>query len=63
MGIALGDVGNDLDLDMYITNIGRNVFYESRARGFVDATDEYKIDNTKAWGELNATSWGTNFLM
>jgi len=62
MGIALGDIGNDLDLDVYVTNIGRNVFYESREQEFHDETDRYGIHNTKAWGELNATSWGTNFF-
>jgi len=53
MGIALGDVGNDLDLDIYTTNLGRNVFYERRNNEYYDETDQYNVQNTKAWGELN----------
>ena len=34
MGIAAGDYDQDLDIDFYITNIGRNVLIENKGRSF-----------------------------
>ena len=62
MGIAMGDVGNDGDFDFYISNLGRNVFYENRGDTFLDVATEFEVENTKARGELLATSWGTFFF-
>jgi len=62
MGIAIGDVGNDLDNDFYITNIGKNVFYENDSGYFEDQAEEFGVENRLAWGELQATSWGTFFF-
>jgi len=62
MGIALGDVGNDLDNDLYISNIGNNVFYENNAGYFENNADIHDVENRLAWGELQATSWGTFFF-
>lgn len=62
MGIAIGDVGNDLDNDFYITNIGSNVFYENESGKFVDNADIHDVENRLAWGQLQSTSWGTFFF-
>ena len=39
MGVAVGDVDNDGDPDLYVTNFGTNVFYRNEGDGrFVDVT-------------------------
>ena len=41
MGMTAGDVDNDGDLDLYVTNFGPNVFYRNNGDGtFSDATEE-----------------------
>jgi enediyne biosynthesis protein E4 len=49
-GVAIGDVDNDGDLDVYVTNVGRDGFYRNEGAGvFVDATDSAGFDQD-AWG-------------
>ena len=64
MGIAAGDFDQDLDIDYYITNIGRNILIENRGvKGFVDITTEAGVENTYSAEEgLFTTGWGTAFL-
>lgn len=63
MGIAAGDYDQDLDIDFYITNIGRNVLIENTDGQFQDVTMERGVENEKVLGEgLNTTGWGTAFL-
>ncbi len=62
MGIAIGDVGNDLDNDLYVSNIGDNVLYENEFGRYSNNAEVYDVENTLAWGQLQATSWGTFFL-
>ena len=39
MGVAVGDVDNDGDPDLYVTNFGANVFYRNDGDGrFTDVT-------------------------
>ena len=41
MGVATGDFDNDGDVDLYITNVGRNTLLRNEGNGrFVDVTDE-----------------------
>jgi hypothetical protein len=41
MGVAAGDYDNDGDLDLYVTNVGANVFYRNEGDGrFTDVTAE-----------------------
>ncbi len=41
MGCAAGDYDNDGDIDLYVTNLGANVFYSNNGDGtFTDVTDE-----------------------
>ena len=63
MGIAVGDIDNDLDQDFYITNMGKNelLTYESRADSFTNITNESGTANTGN-GELLYTSWGDMFM-
>lgn len=61
MGIAIGDYDEDLDLDYYVTNIGRNVLLNNNGDvTFSDLTDEAGVAN-EFHEELYATSWGCNF--
>jgi hypothetical protein len=52
MGMTAGDVDNDGDLDLYVTNFGPNVFYRNRGDGtFEEAT---------AGAGLEAGGWSTS---
>ena len=64
MGIAVGDVDQDLDLDYYITNFGKNVFLRNDGDNFTNITDatgagDEWINNSDS---LFSISWGTAFL-
>ena len=44
MGAAAGDIDNDGDLDLYVTNFGADVLYRNEGSGrFVDATDSFGV--------------------
>lgn len=46
MGVAVGDVDNDGDPDLYVTNFGRNVFYRNNGDGtFGDVTNKTGADD------------------
>ena len=63
MGIAAGDYDNDLDIDFYLTNIGRNILIENKEGQFEDVTTDGGVENEKVPSEgLNTTGWGTAFL-
>ena len=50
MGCAVGDIDNDGDLDLYVTNFGANSLYENRGDGtFVDATARAGVGDER-WG-------------
>ena len=50
MGCACGDVDNDGDVDLYVTNFGQDVFYRNNGNGtFTDVSSEVRIDNG-LWG-------------
>ena len=62
MGIAVGDYDRDLDLDYYITNLGRNVLLDNKNDGtFEDKTTEKGVEDTMM-DSLLATGWGTAFI-
>ena len=63
MGIAVGDIDNDLDQDFYITNMGKNelLTYELGADTFTNITNESGTANSGN-GELLYTSWGDMFM-
>lgn len=60
MGIAVGDLELDGDLDYYITNLGRNVLIKQEGDGFVDITTEAGVEDTQ-FQSLNTVGWGTVF--
>ena len=52
MGCACGDVDNDGDVDLYVTNFGQDVFYRNNGNGtFTDVSSEVGIDNG-LWGAV-----------
>jgi len=63
MGVAVGDIDNDLDQDFYITNMGKNELLSNELNGdsFITITDASGTDNTGN-GELLYTSWGDMFM-
>jgi len=63
MGIAIGDYDQDLDMDFYVTNIGRNILIENKQGKFEDVTTSRGVENEKVTSDnLNTTGWGTAFL-
>ncbi len=50
MGVAVGDVDNDGDPDVYVTNVGADALYRNRGDGtFAEATEAAGISNPE-WG-------------
>jgi hypothetical protein len=48
MGVAAGDYDNDGWVDLYITNLGRNVLYRNQGDGtFVDVTEEAGVGDSR----------------
>ncbi len=64
MGIAVGDYDRDLDLDYYITNIGRNVLHHNNGNGtFTDRDSMAGVSNTYVIQDSTyTTGWGTGFM-
>ena len=62
MGIAVGDVDRDLDLDYYITNFGKNVFLRNDGETFTNITDASGTGDEFIVDSLLAIGWGTAFL-
>lgn len=62
MGIAVGDVNEDLLMDYYITNIGANTFLINQGgNNFIDQAGPYRIkDEFTGFGKFT-TGWGTFF--
>ncbi len=47
MGVAVGDTDNDGDLDVYVTNVGLNIFYRNNGDGtFTDDTTAAGFDDS-----------------
>lgn len=62
MGIAVGDYNNDLLLDYYVTNLGRNVLFKNNGNGTFDDVSTYaNVENTKVTDRFT-TGWGTVFM-
>jgi len=64
MGIAAGDLNNDLKTDFYITNIGQNhlLVYDKDSAFFTDKTTELNLENTFTPDGEFTTGWGTCFF-
>jgi hypothetical protein len=63
MGIAIGDYDLDQDLDIYVSNLGRNVLLNNNGEGvFSDVTTEANVENEWGMFPFRATSWGTAFI-
>ena len=62
MGIAIGDYDNDLDLDYYVTNLGKNLFLELEDGQFTDNAAAAGIENEFSGHNSSlSVSWGTLF--
>jgi hypothetical protein len=54
MGCAVGDIDNDGDLDLYVTNFGANALYKNNGDGtFADATANAGVGDER-WGSSSA---------
>ena len=63
MGIAVGDVDMDLDLDYYVTNFGRNVMLRNDGGTFTDVTNQTgTADTWDIQDSLLTVGWGTALL-
>ncbi len=61
MGLAVGDIENDLDLDMYSTNINIGVLYMNNGVG--QFTVEASARGCRNFsGGVTTIGWGTNFV-
>ncbi|MDF1695616.1 MAG: FG-GAP-like repeat-containing protein [Saprospiraceae bacterium] len=62
MGFAIGDYDNDLDLDYYISNLGKNVFLEKEGDEFVESAEAAGIENEfSGYNSSLSVSWGNLF--
>lgn len=59
MGLAVGDIENDGDLDMYSTNIGVGVLYVNDGQG--NFTDEASLRGASGWLP-QAIGWGCQWM-
>ena len=63
MGVAVGDYDNDLDLDYYITNIGRNSLLRNNGNGtFNDVANEAAVQDSSITEVGAKVGWGTGFF-
>ena len=63
MGIAIGDYDQDLDLDYYITNLGKNILLNHTPEsGFEEVGIPALVDDTYGLDSLLAVGWGTVFM-
>jgi hypothetical protein len=62
MGIAHGDINNDGLLEIFTTNMGRNVLYKNKGDGtYEDITDAALVGNARTSAGLYNVGWGTAF--
>ena len=50
MGCAAADYDNDGDLDLYVTNFGRNTFYQNQGDGTFEDVTEKAGGGDERWG-------------
>lgn len=63
MGIAVGDIDQDLDFDYYVTNFGRNAMIRNEGQTFTDVTEECGAGNEWVVQDSALTvGWGTAFI-
>ena len=63
MGIAIGDYDNDLDLDYYVTNLGKNELLQNNGnKTFSKVTNYAQVGDSAVIGEGLAVGWGTGFF-
>jgi hypothetical protein len=63
MGIAVGDIDQDLDFDYYITNFGRNAMIRNEGGSFTNITELCGAGNEWVVEDTSLTvGWGTAFI-
>ena len=63
MGITVGDVDMDRDMDFYVTNFGKNVLLENNQTVFTEIGSEAGVaDEWVFQDSVQAIGWGTAFL-
>ncbi|MFQ5528950.1 MAG: CRTAC1 family protein [Gemmatimonadota bacterium] len=69
MGVAVGDIDNDGQVDVYVTNAGPDALYRSTGGRFIDVTSEAGLDVDSAWGtsavflDYDADGWLDLFVV
>ena len=60
MGLAIGDVNNDTNMDLFVTHLRgeTNTLYIKTEWGFQDMTDQYKLNRDN----ISFTGFGTGFI-
>ncbi|MEZ5003279.1 MAG: CRTAC1 family protein [Chitinophagales bacterium] len=62
MGIAIGDYDNDLNLDYYVTNLGKNELLRNNGDKTFTKTTDYANVGDSTVGDGLAVGWGTGFF-
>lgn len=61
MGIAMGDIDNDHDIDIYLSDIGANQLLVQNADTFTNEASARNVRSDTTESGLNSTSWGAVF--
>ena len=62
MGIGIGDLDNDLNFDLHISNLGSNSLLINDGTRYTNRASEMGVENEFAPDGLFTTSWGTFFF-
>ena len=62
MGLAVGDYDGDSRLDLYATNIGKNILYQNRGGETFEEKTSYAGVGRASIGGKESVGWGTAFL-
>ena len=62
MGVAIADIDNDEDYDLYLTNIGKNKLLINNNGSYKNEAVVFDVENELVNDSTSVVSWGTMFL-